>query len=206
MLLGIHGKKRSGKDTVGQYLENKYGFNKHAFANKLRELALGINPIVYTTSDDYIKLYDFINVYGYEEAKKQQDIREFYQDLGIAVRKTFGKDFWVDELWKVLIKKYDTYDSAVSEPDEFKSLVLPNIQSNVVITDVRFENEAQRIRDYSGYIIHLIGRGEEGDEHISEKPLPPQFTQFALDNSGTEEELFEKVDNILRSLKFNKIK
>lgn len=221
MLLGITGKKRSGKNTVGQYLQDKYRFNQHAFADNIKKLVLEINPIIGSDyKDGYGEIYlkEAVEKSGWEKAKEDHYVREFLQNLGVRCREVFGKNLWADHLWKELIKKYDTYNAGIkslnytiNDLPSFKYegedvLVKPNLQSNVVITDVRFENEAQRIRDYSGYVIHLIGRGEEGDTHMSEQILPPQYIQFTVDNSGTTEELYEKIDDILRRLEFNKIK
>ena len=38
MLLGLTGKKGSGKDTFADYIVEKYGFIKLAFANQLRNI------------------------------------------------------------------------------------------------------------------------------------------------------------------------
>ena len=36
MIIGIIGKKRSGKDTIGDYLTKYYGFTSYSFANPIK--------------------------------------------------------------------------------------------------------------------------------------------------------------------------
>ena len=39
MIIGITGKKRSGKDTISDFLVEKYDFVKYGFANPIKEIA-----------------------------------------------------------------------------------------------------------------------------------------------------------------------
>ena len=39
MLIGLLGKKRVGKDTVAEYLIEKYNFIRYAFADPIKEIA-----------------------------------------------------------------------------------------------------------------------------------------------------------------------
>lgn len=63
----------------------------------------------------------------------------------------------------------------------------------LVISDVRFHNEADWVREH-GALVHILGRETyklEGDTaaHPSEHPLPRLDTDYAIDNSGTREDL-----------------
>lgn len=65
-----------------------------------------------------------------------------------------------------------------------------------VITDVRFENEAQMIRK-QGAIIHVGGRHSdlgERSSHVSEMPVMYYpGTDYVINNSGTMEELYTEL-------------
>ena len=39
MIIGITGKKRSGKDTISDFLVEKYGFVKYGFADPIKDIA-----------------------------------------------------------------------------------------------------------------------------------------------------------------------
>ena len=46
MIIGISGYATAGKDTIGEILVENHGFRRIAFADKLREVLLALNPIV----------------------------------------------------------------------------------------------------------------------------------------------------------------
>lgn len=67
-------------------------------------------------------LQDLVNLVGWDSAKQESQVRRLLQDLGVAARKLIHEDIWVE-------------------------VALQNItpDDRVVITDVRFENEAAHI-------------------------------------------------------------
>ena len=69
----------------------------------------------------------------------------------------------------------------------------------IVVTDVRFENEALMIRKLGGYIIHIHGRGSflgERALHTSENGLEVYPEDWTIENSGTLGELYETLSEI----------
>jgi hypothetical protein len=74
MIIGISGKMQSGKDTVADYLVNKYGFQRIAFAAKLKEIAK--------------------DLFGWD-GKKDEYGRKLLQDLGFAMR-SINRDVWIN--------------------------------------------------------------------------------------------------------------
>ena len=61
-----------------------------------------------------------------------------------------------------------------------------------VVTDVRFEQEAEMIRQLGGTIVHIFGRTHAAttDKHISEQRLKVcEYTDICISNSGTLQEL-----------------
>lgn len=71
-----------------------------------------------------------------------------------------------------------------------------NENSNWIISDLRFLNEALAVKQRNGVIIKVI-RGESQNNHISETELLSIKCDYVIDNNGTIEELYEKVCNIL---------
>lgn len=73
--------------------------------------------------------------------------------------------------------------------------------AKLVVTDVRFENEANWIRSKGGVIWHITGRAPTvtGDaaKHASEKSVAFQDGDFRLDNSGTVDQLKRNVKILL---------
>jgi hypothetical protein len=98
-----------------------------------------------------------------------------------AHRDVFGTDFWVDVLLPLTI---DDYERVPTWTRNFMGQLDQKAPEICVITDTRFENEAQRVRDLGGKIweIHRGGQKVE-DGHVSEMPLPPDLIDKVIYNS-----------------------
>lgn len=126
--------------------------------------------------------------------------RKLLQLLGTeAGRDIIHPNIWVNALFADYkeVKKYhkNNAKSLLKEGYAYKEL------PNWIITDVRFLNEAQAIKDRGGYLIRINrGDGNTGD-HPSETALD-NYTDwdFTIDNNGTIDQLLDKVKAILTKL------
>lgn len=169
-LVGLSGYARSGKDTAAAALIAA-GWQRVAFADKLRAVADDSNPWVMQAGGSAIKLHDLVARVGWEEAKKNPDVREFLQNLGVSVRKRLGEDTWVNAAF---------LDVDKSRP--------------VVITDCRFPNEAQAIKARGGKIVRISRDTVRAvNAHESETALDDYQFDAYLDNSGSVEGLHEAI-------------
>ena len=84
------------------------------------------------------------------------------------------------------------------DPDLWLKTMDLYIQPFTIIPDVRFENEAQYIRDREGMIIHIVGREKviEGD-HISENPLNIHDGDRFVRNNGSLESLYDQLKELI---------
>jgi hypothetical protein len=147
-ILGLSGYARSGKDTFADLLVAEFEFQKTAYADRLREALYTLNPIVVANGEHhgpvpygyggpvYRSLQSVIDEYGWEGYKTSPfslDVRRLIQVMGTEVgRGIAGEDVWVAATFRNL-----------------------DLSKNTVITDVRFPNEAQAIKDNGGYIIRI---------------------------------------------------
>jgi len=150
MIIGLSGYARSGKDSVAQILAEEYGFIRVAFADKLRQAAYELNPIVGFDSQDFVYLQEVIDMWGWDDVKATgfgPEVRRVLQRMGTeAGRMTLGEDIWVDAATKDLLTK-----------------------KNYVFTDCRFQNEASRIGWLDGEVWRVTRPGvEPANNHISE--------------------------------------
>lgn len=165
ILIGIHGKKRSGKNTAADVFQDNFNFKNYAFADALKEQMYALNPDFCDGYEIY-SLKDVIDAEGWESAKeKYPEVRRLLQRYGTEVmRKHFGEDVWVN----LLIKKL-----ALEKPE------------NVTISDVRFENEVRCIRELGGFLIKIkSNRTNNLDDHASEKDLPDDLFDFVIENNS----------------------
>lgn len=183
MIIGMHGQARVGKDTAYQILETELHdvpvFHK-SFAYKLKSSAAAALGV----TDDPITFCDRLKEDGVVSFRidtdpyaQTHDItgREYLQKFGTeAHRRIFDTNFWVDQCLPV---DYP-YDS----------------DSLTVVTDVRFENEAERIHDLGGQVWHIRRPDVETDDaHASEQVLPSEMLDVVIWNDGTLDEYADKV-------------
>lgn len=97
------------------------------------------------------------------------------------------------------------------EPSMYLNGSKPNVP-NWIITDVRFPNEAQAIKDRGGILIRVnrpvsaIGANKLKHKSITQHPSETalddyQDWNYIIDNNGTIEDLIEKVEVILKNTK-----
>jgi len=73
-----------------------------------------------------------------------------------------------------------------------------------VISDIRFDNEAEAIRKLGGTIIHLCRKGnEDTDDHASEAGIKVLEEDIYLPNNGTLVELYRNTADIIIELEKN---
>ncbi len=84
ILIGVSGHMQSGKDTLANYLVEKYGFVKLAFASKLKQVAMDVWGL------SYDECYD----------NKTERSRMIMQQLGTEVARTINENTWIDYLFR----------------------------------------------------------------------------------------------------------
>lgn len=194
MLIGLHGKKGSGKDTIYDIIREDFqgiGVNvvRDAFADRLKLSAYRSFKPDATLEEAYdwaerLKNGGYVISIGENHrTMKEATGRQFFQYFGTeAHRDIFGQDFWVDAVLP------DWQDDDYGRED---GLTRNDI---LVITDVRFENEADRILDCGGHVWHVVRPStEDDDDHVSEQVLADEYFSYKIENLTTIEALRSKV-------------
>src|SRR6478736_3251293 len=102
MIIGLSGYARSGKDEAAKVLVEEYGFTRIAFADKLRDFLLAVDPIVGVDffEHEVYRLSDIIMEFGwdgYKETIDADEIRMLLQRLGTeAGRQVLWDSIWID--------------------------------------------------------------------------------------------------------------
>lgn len=164
-LIGLTGYSQSGKDTVASVLVEKYGYTRIAFADKIKDFLYSVNPLTACSPTGYLQ--DLVDLVGWDKAKQEAQVRALLQNVGLSARELIDANIWV-------------------------TLALRNISSadRIVITDVRFENEADAIKNLGGQVwrIKRLGVGPVND-HISESQLEAYKADQIFMNNGSVEDL-----------------
>lgn len=168
MLIGVSGYAQSGKDSIAGILK-PLGFERRAFADKMREALLAIDPIISHEALVPLRLSEILKVMTWDLAKvTYPEVRDLLQRLGTdAGRNILGEDVWVD--------------AAMNDIES---------TDNIVFSDCRFINEAQAIVDKGGEVwrVSRSGVGPVND-HISEVGLDGWAFDKYLKNLGTLDDL-----------------
>lgn len=146
-------------------------------------------------------------------------VREFLQKLGTeSIRGGLHEDAWVNALFAdykskpcpKIGNKVVIYGSNWWKEDS-KEFVEPDTHPELfgewwpywIITDVRFPNEAQAIKDRGGVVVRVERKIHIGNikpfqiAHQSETSLDKWEFDYRIDNGGTKEQLVEKVREML---------
>lgn len=188
-LIGISGKAGVGKDTLADYLVGEYGFVRYGFADPIKRLLEELFDWRPRDWDD--RIWKEGPVIGYITREKGlndfKSPRQLAQWLGTEVgRKTFGQDCWVDVFERWYRGRWQQMDIRGKMNKGF-----------VVIPDVRFENEALRIRELGGTIIHLTRPGVTPvSAHESEAGIALLPQDIRIDNYGTIEDLHATFNSV----------
>ena len=153
MIIGISGFQSSGKDTIADYLVKEHGFVKLSFASALKDIV----AIIFGWSRERLEGLKVEDRQWREEIDskwaKLLNIpcltpRYVLQYLGTEVfRNHFHKDIWT----KIVENQLSFYE-------------------NVVVSDCRFANEIEMIKQNGGKIIQ-VHRDDHVLKHPSELPL-----------------------------------
>lgn len=158
-LLGISGPAGSGKDTVAEHFRDEYKTDVIAFADPMKRALREICGFPIDAWADRQWKERVIDTIG-------KSPRELAQTLGTEWgRNKVGKSFWVNEAlsrWRA------------------------NGSRPTVISDVRFDNEAQAIRDAGGIVIAIRRPTATAVvSHSSEGGIDPDFVDAYVNNFGT---------------------
>jgi cytidylate kinase len=188
-IIAFCGHAQSGKDTAARILIEKHNFTRIAFADPLREMLYALNPMVFEQTRkqsegeiDYVfgRVAGIVDQIGWEGAKKIAEVRELLQRLGTdAGRNVLGQNIWIE----TAMKKAKALDT------------------NVVFTDVRFQNEVDAVRAAGGTVIRIEREGTGPvNEHVSDKGISDLKVDAVIRNNWDKEDLAFYVESYYRIL------
>lgn len=198
-IIGVSGKARSGKDESTKILAELTGYNTYTLADPIKEI---INEI-----------------FGWDDRHAYGELKEvltyvswpIHKPLVATLRKHLG-EYLADHTDSYLYNKFieiilnnDPWTFIEISPrmayqrfgtDFARKLINENVwldlipDGNVIISDVRFNNESEYIRDNGGTIIHIereiMPDGVKVNEHESENGIDKKECDFTVINVYSE--------------------
>jgi hypothetical protein len=140
-LIGLYGPSRAGKDSVAAVLQNDFGFQQKAMAGGIRDILLGLNPVIKDDDGESWWMKDLYNAYegDWDRIKAvSKDSVDYMIRLGQTCRDVLGETVWLNR---------------VLPPGELKE--------PMCISDVRQENEYWAIKERGGVVWKISRPGTE---------------------------------------------
>ena len=180
-LIGIGGYAGTGKDAVATILEDSHGFYGTFMSQPLNAALCRLNPQVEVRPGEVFRYVDLIAQLGYTRAKELPEVRRLLQAMGTEVgRDMFGQTVWIDQLRNYL---------AAYKPDD-----------DVVVTGIRFPNEARMIVELGGKLWWVMRPGfGPVNRHTSDNSLTYEDFDRVVVNDGTLEDLEQLVTKMLQN-------
>lgn len=219
-VIAFTGKKRSGKDSAASFLMKHfpdqyipvsfahplkqncerwwggYGISEEdreivrVFRLQFRDIVKGMGQLGFEASLAYSFTERVIDVFSdYIVSVDERFIeiscsyRTILQLVGTDVCRHFNDTIWIDKAKKAI--------------DDAHAL-----GKDVVITDLRFDNEAHMLsEEYNAFIVEvkreLCYNSSRSEKHTSEKGLSTEYVDYIIYNTGTLEEYESKLLNLI---------
>ncbi len=178
VLIGLIGKKSSGKTTSSEFLCKKFDYVEYALADPLKQICIILGAPRWS-------------VYG-----SQEDKERIVPELGVSGRQMMqqiGTELFREQLSSVLPDLDLGYSGRI-----WIRLLEHKIKStpNLVVPDIRFMDEAETIIRNGGILIRIKRDGLGDDKHSSEQELDlPNVIE--IENNGTQQDLYQNLMNKL---------
>jgi hypothetical protein len=227
MIIGISGRIGSGKDTVGEIIQelcvSNYGpvFEIKKYAGKLKQMASLLTGIPLEDFEDqeFKKSYlgaewgtvksnplNAVPVFANVSFNESMSVRELLQKLGTeAIRDGLHPNAWVNALFADYKINRLSMSNSVEE-------ISKQPYPNWIITDMRFPNEMEAVEERKGITVKVVrGCSECGGigyhklscskqyekQHPSETAIDDAKFDYEIINDGSIKDLIEKVRQIL---------
>lgn len=192
ILIGVAGLARSGKDTAARFLADELGLYQYAFAEPLKTMLKSVFGDHFHEGDRSGLCPETGKSYRY-----------MMQTLGTET----GRLLWNDNVWVNLVGR--EFEKLKANPyrkgGAFDARLGPGGHKGMILSDVRFDSEAEWIKGNGGVVVQLtrptLATGTPEVTHASEQGVSRSLINVHIDNSGTVEYLHTQLSSFVEVLK-----
>lgn len=203
MIISVTGFIGSGKSTIADYLVSHYGFVEESFANSLKDAI----SVIFNWDRQLLEGKS-------AESREWREQVDPWWSKRLHMPKLTPR--WIMQYWGTEVCRYGFQSEIWVASLENK---LRGCDSNVVISDCRFQNEFNALRNLGAHLVK-VNRGDDpewvadviaannGDHqaitrihqlgiHESEREWIGENFNTVIDNNGTVEELYRQIDKLM---------
>lgn len=175
ILIGLYGKARSGKDTAAAHLADKLKLHQYSFAEPLKTMLKSV-------FGDHFHEGDRSGICP----ETGQTYRHMMQTLGTE----WGRQLMTPNIWVNLVdRRWQHVRKRMGFPDA----------QGMVLSDIRFDSEAEWLIANGGYIIEIQRPGVAIAEssHASEAGLHVGIPRHVIQNDAGLDELYLQLADVV---------
>jgi len=188
-IIALCGYKGSGKDTIANYLVEKYNYKHYKISDKLKEII----KILFDLSDNDLE-------------EKKEKVNDKWNTTPRRLMQFIGTDMFQYKLQELLPNiNRDFWIKSLFTKDLMNKINNENYK--IVISDLRFLHEYEIISNlYVSYSILKVknNRIEQNDNHISENEFNQININGIINNNSNLETLYNNINNIISIIKNDK--
>lgn len=175
-IIGIAGHARAGKDTIAQIIQQEYRCMTYAFAEPLKAMLRAIG-------------LDEQDLNGWRKDEPNNDFQATPRHMMQTLGTEWGRDTINDNIW------------VIAAAQRIKQMHRSQPDATILITDVRFQNEADFVRK-NGFLIHVERPIQriDGSTHRSENRLSMLDRDYYIINDGGLDDLREETLRIASAI------
>ena len=179
-IIAISGGKGTGKDTIADYICNKYCCRKYAFADPLKELAEKIfkfsKELLWGPSENRdVSIAQFNGL-------TPRKVLETFGDAGRACYPNIWAELTIQNISQYTVGHFN----------------------GVVISDLRMRNELDIVKKHGGIVIRIKRENKKNTStHNSEteqKTIPDSDFDYVIDNNKDIKHLHDQIDSIMKNI------
>ena len=186
-VIGLMGKISAGKTTSADFLTAKYGYIEYSFATPLKDACRNLFLL---TNDQ---------LYG---SKKELPDNRWFDCTPRKILQYVGTDLLRDNMDKIMPGLGKNIFIHIAKL-WYEETIKTNPNANIVISDVRFQNEVEFLHSIGGIVVKINRNQDEilskSSSHSSEIELD-KITNYdkIIDNNDNIEYLFQELSKIHR--------
>lgn len=196
MIIGLGGKKGSGKTEIANYLSSKFDLQTYSFAASLKKLVTEVCGL--TDSDKLSVKYFDGKIFNIEPIKREIKKYEYEKLTPEELDHIRALEYFkVGEIYRNLMQYIGTNIFRKRNEYHWINQFKSSVPESFIVDDIRFENEFRFISSLKdSKCVKIIRNSDNYDDHISELEIDKiKFRHKFINNTNNISDLYKSIDS-----------